>query len=269
MWRSILLLALALEVFRATGFEVTYPHKGDVVSIYDGLTTTWTYNSSDSIKEPMEIAFFQISHLEEEISYTVDGVNITAGTYTLRRSFTMADGWYLRYTFGDEMYLSETFQLTLGQPSNASESTTTSTFDRVTTTISTPTMVLTSMDESSTMQVTPTSADVVSTASSTEVAMIDPGSKGGLSMGSKAGIGAGCAAAVILGLMGLYLIYKARKKRSSESAEEKPARAQVLAISELDGASGAPRKYELEGNQGVVKAHELPAQAGISNELPG
>ncbi|OJJ99060.1 hypothetical protein ASPACDRAFT_1856646 [Aspergillus aculeatus ATCC 16872] len=185
------LLIIALDHF---GFEVTYPHKGDVVSVYDGLATTWTYNSSDSIKEPMEIAFFQISHLEEGICYTVDGVNITAGTYTLQRSFIMADGCH----------------------QTASESTT---FDRVTATISTPTMVVTSMGESSTMQVTPTSADVVSIASSTAVAMADPGSKGGLSTGLKAGIGVGCTAAVILGLMGLYLLYRARKKRSSKSAD--------------------------------------------------
>ncbi|PYH86325.1 hypothetical protein BO82DRAFT_428761 [Aspergillus uvarum CBS 121591] len=268
IWSSILLLTLASEIFRVTAFEVTYPHKDDIVSIYDGLTTTWTYNSTDPIKEPMEIAFFQISHLEEGIDYTVDGVNITAGIYTLQKSFTMADGWYLRYTFGDKMYLSGRFQLTLGQPSNASASTTSSTVGGVTITKSTLSMISTSTGDGSTMQTTATSSSAGSVTSNTAGPTTDPGVSGGLSTGSKAGIGVGCAAAVIIGVAGLYLLYRVKKKRG-ESADETPVSARVAETSELDGGSGARRKYELEGSQGVVKAHELPAQAEISHELPG
>ncbi|RAH87283.1 hypothetical protein BO86DRAFT_394087 [Aspergillus japonicus CBS 114.51] len=259
IWSSILLLTLTSEIFRVTD---------DIVSIYDGLTTTWTYNSTDPIKEPMEIAFFQISHLEEGIDYTVDGKNITAGIYTLQRSFTMADGWYLRYTFGDEMYLSGRFQLTLGQPSNASASSTSPTVGGVTITKSTLNMISTSTGDGSTMQTTAASSSAGSVPSNTAGPTTDPGVSDGLSTGSKAGIGVGCAAAVIIGVAGLYLLYRARKKRG-ESADETPVSTWVAETSELDGGSGARRQYELEGSQGVVKAHELPAQAEISHELPG
>ncbi|KAJ5235463.1 uncharacterized protein N7469_004631 [Penicillium citrinum] len=64
MFKSTFLLVFALNVFQSNG---------DLVNVYNGLITTWSYNSSDSILHPLMIQFIPVSHMEEAPSYVQGG----------------------------------------------------------------------------------------------------------------------------------------------------------------------------------------------------
>jgi hypothetical protein len=99
------------------------------VNIYNGLTTTWTYNSSDSILLPLLIQYVEVSHMEEIVKHTDQNLNTTLGSFTIETTFGLAESYLLRFIYGNKEYESGNFNLTLSELppyANNTQSTTTS-----------------------------------------------------------------------------------------------------------------------------------------------
>jgi hypothetical protein len=63
----------------SSALRITYSQTGGFVNVYNGLATTWTYNSSDSRLLPLLIQYVEASHMEEIVKHTDENLNITLG----------------------------------------------------------------------------------------------------------------------------------------------------------------------------------------------
>ncbi|CAG8359235.1 unnamed protein product [Penicillium salamii] len=290
MLKSISLLGLALNVFESNGkliyptqalyshavltlsfspaFRITYPQKGDLVNVYNGLPTTWSYNSSDSIFLPLLIQFVAASHQEEAPDYTTDELNITLGTYTIQTTFDVADYYLLRFIYGNNAYETRGFDITTSEkPKNASD-TLSATSSLVESTAS-PSVLVHSATESATGTSSLMPSGSGAAAATTEFPKTDEKNDDGLSTGAKVGIGIGCSAAAIIGMLGLLVLYRIKKKNKTipKPPPRPPSVGQIE--TELDGSSAARRIFEMDGKQGAANISELPSHPVPSSELPG
>ncbi|KAF7166706.1 hypothetical protein CNMCM5623_000250 [Aspergillus felis] len=285
---STLLLALALNVFQSNAFEVTYPKKDDLVNVYNGLVTTWSYNSSDSILLPLTIYFVPVSHLDESATYIQDNINITLGRWTIFTSFPVAEAYYLRFIYANNFWETGNFMITTSEQStNASDTSSSaspnlySTSHRSSTTLWTTES--TGTGTSSLAQETNRTATVASsltpgtiqalgsggaaTAATNLVSSSNENYDNGLSTGAKAGIGIGCAAAAIIGIVGLLLLYRIKQKGKFPPPE--PPNLPSVNSTKLNGCSDARKIFEADGKHEAANISELPSDPYTRSELPG
>ncbi|OKP09454.1 hypothetical protein PENSUB_5190 [Penicillium subrubescens] len=192
---STLLFALFLNAFQSNAFQITYPKEGDLVNVYNGLVTTWSYNSSDSTLLPLTIQFVAVSHMIESPTYIQDDLNITLET-------TLASG-----------------------------------------------------------------PGAAATAATTHVSTSNENNDDGLSPGAKVGIGIGCAAAAIIGLVGLLLLYRIRKKGKPHPSEA--PNLPSVDSTKLYGSSDTRKIFEADGKYESANMPELPSDHFTRSELPG
>jgi hypothetical protein len=254
-------------------FRITYPQKGDLVNVYNGLPTAWSYNSSDSILLPLLIQFVAASHMEEAPEYITDELNITLGTFTIQTSFSLADYYLLRFIYGNNAYETGSFDITTSeQPKNASD-TSSSTSPLVESTPR-PSVLIPPATESATgasslTQGTKSPSGWEAAAATTEIPKTDENNDDGLNTGAKVGIGIGCSAAAIIGMLSLFILYRIKRK-SKTIPERPPSPPSVGPIEiELDGSSATRKIYEMDGKHGVANLPEPPTHAFPSSELPG
>ncbi|KAJ5890444.1 uncharacterized protein N7473_006672 [Penicillium subrubescens] len=221
MFMSTLLFALFLNAFQSNAFQITYPKEGDLVNVYNGLVTTWSYNSSDSTLLPLTIQFVAVSHMIESPTYIQDDLNITlestgTGTSSLAREFIHS------------------------------------------------TIVTSPLVPETTLASGPGAA---ATAATTHVSTSNENNDDGLSPGAKVGIGIGCAAAAIIGLVGLLLLYRIRKKGKPHPSEA--PNLPSVDSTKLYGSSDTRKIFEADGKYESANMPELPSDHFTRSELPG
>jgi hypothetical protein len=83
------------------------------------------------------------------------------------------------------------------------------------------------------------------------------------------GIGIGCSAAAILGVVGLFILYRIKNK-DKIVPEEPPNPPNVgLMEMELNGSSAARKIFEVDGKNEAANMPELPSHTVPASELPG
>lgn len=287
------LLQSVLTLVFSPAFKITYPNEGDLVNVYNGLITTWSYNSSDSISHALTIQFVPISHMEEIASYTHDDLNITLGSWTIETQFPVADNYYLRFIYANNDWSSGRFKISMSESSkNASDTSSAtssdgptsldgpnisdvpttsespSTWDRSSTTLLVTEATSTGIGASSLMPVTTRALGDghTATAATTQASSSSENSDKGLSTGAKAGIGIGCAAAAIIGIVGLWLLYRIKKKRNISPGP------QILPdpdSTKQNENSTSGEIFEADGKHEAANMAELPSDAYTRSELPG
>lgn len=269
------LLQSVLTLAFLSAFKITYPNKGDLVNVYNGLITTWSYNSSDSILHPLMIQFIPVSHMEEAPSYVQGDLNITLGSWTINTQFPVADDYYLRFIYASKEWPSGRFKITMsGSPKNSSDMSSSASSDRPLTSDRSSTTLLvtestsTGTGTSSLVPVTTRALGPVptATAATAQISSSSENSDEGLSTGAKAGIGIGCAAAAIIGIVSLWLLYRIKKKRSISPGP------QILpnpGSTNLDESNTSGGIFEADGKHEAANMAELPSDTFIRGELPG
>lgn len=245
------------------------------MNVYNGLITTWSYNSSDSISHPLMIQFVPVSHMEEAPSYVQKDLNITLGSWTIETQFPVADDYYLRFIYANKDWSSGRFKITMSEsPKNASDTSSSassdrpSTSDRSSMTLLVTESTSTGTGTSSLVPVTTRALGPVPTvtAATTQVSSSSENSDKGLSTGAKAGIGIGCAAAAIIGIVGLWLLYRIKKKRNISPDP------QILpdpGSTKLGESSTSGGIFEADGKHEAANMAELPSDTYTRGELPG
>ncbi|KAJ6168097.1 hypothetical protein N7497_000940 [Penicillium chrysogenum] len=269
----MLLLALALNVFQSNAFRITYPQKGDLVNVYNGLSTAWSYNSSDSILLPLLIQFVAASHLEEAPDYITDELNITLGTFTIQTSFSLADYYLLRFIYGNNAYETGNFDITMSEhPKNGSDTSSSASFLVGSTprpSILIPPATESATGTSSLVQGPNSPSGSAAAAATTEIPRTDGNNDDGLNTGAKVGIGIGCSAAAIIGMLSLFILYRIKEKNKT-IPERPPSPPSVGLIEiELDGSSATRKIFEMDGKHEAANIPELPTHPFPSSELPG
>ncbi|KAF4173461.1 hypothetical protein CNMCM8694_008454 [Aspergillus lentulus] len=140
------------ESIRVTG-SITYPKKGDLVNVYDGLVTTWSYHSSDSILLPLTIYFVAVSHDDESATYIRDDINIALGKWTISTIFPVAEAYYLRFIYANNFWETGNFRITASEQSTNASDTSSS---------ASPNVYSTSCPSSTTLWTTESTATVAS-----------------------------------------------------------------------------------------------------------
>ncbi|GFF99456.1 hypothetical protein IFM61392_00839 [Aspergillus lentulus] len=134
-------------------FQITYPKKGDLVNVYDGLVTTWSYHSSDSILLPLTIYFVAVSHDDESATYIRDDINIALGKWTISTIFPVAEAYYLRFIYANNFWETGNFRITASEQSTNASDTSSS---------ASPNVYSTSCPSSTTLWTTESTATVAS-----------------------------------------------------------------------------------------------------------
>lgn len=251
-------------------FQITYPKKGDLVNVYNGLVATWSYDSSDSILLPLTIQFVPVSHNHESPTYVQDDLNITMDVWTIVTNFPVADSYYLRFIYANNYWETGSFQITTSEQSkNASDisSSPVPTSHRSSTilwiTESTGT-ITSSLAPGTTPALGPGAA---ATAATTQISTSNEKNDDGLSTGAKVGIGIGCAAAAIIGIVGLLLLYRMKKKGNFHPPEQ--PNLPSVDSTKLNGSSDAQKIFEADGKHEAANMPELPSGHYTRSELPG
>jgi hypothetical protein len=236
-------------------FQITYPKKGDLVNVYDGLVTTWSYNSSDSILLPLTIYFVPITHHGESATYIRNDINITLGKYTIFTTFPVAEAYYLRFIYANNFWETGNFRITTSEQSTNASDTSSS---------ASPSLYSTSP----TLWITESTATVASSLTpGTKVSSSDENYDNGLNTGAKVGIGIGCAAAAIIGIVGFLLLYRIKTKGKFTPPE--PPTLPSANSTKLNGSSDAWKVFEADGKHEAANIPELPPDSYTRSELPG
>lgn len=249
--------------------------------MYNGLVTTWSYNSSDSTLLPLTIQFVAVSHMIESPTYIQDDLNITLGIWTILTNFPVAEGYILRFIYANNYWEIRGFQITTsGQSTNASD-----------TSSSTSSVFLSTSYRSTAIPWIPESTDTetsslgrdsihttraasplvpdgaAATAATTHVSTSNENTDHGLSTGAKVGVGIGCAAAAIIGMVSLLLLYRIGKKGKSHPSE--PPNPPSIDSTELNGSSDTRNIFEADGKYEAANMPELPSDHFTRSELSG
>jgi hypothetical protein len=253
-------------------FKINYPQSGDLVNVYNGLNTMWSYNSSDSILLPLTIQFVAASHREESPAYTSEDLNITIGIFTIETTFTLADHYLLRFIYGNNYYETGHFDLTVSELSKNASERLSSASPLAQSTLLPSILVLpatesTATGTSSLAQETHSPSDSKATANVTETPIRSENSDDDLNTGAKVGIGIGCSAAVIIGMVGFFILRRIRK--SKIGPEEPPSPPNVGLEMELDGSSATRKKFERDAKHGAASMPVLRSLPSPSIELHG
>lgn len=243
------------------------------MNVYNGLTTTWSYNSSDSVLLPLSIQYVAASHQQESPTYIKEDLNITFGTFTIETTFNLADYYLLRFIYGNTEYETGHFEITTSKQSKNASDTSSSASPLAQSTLVPsipvlPTTESTTTGPSSLAQRTHSPSGSEATAAVTQIPSTKENSNDGLNTGAKVGIGIGCSAAVIIGMVGLFIFHRIKKK-SKMDPEEPPSPPSVGLETELDGSSATRKMFELDGKHGVANLPELPSHPSPPSELPG
>jgi hypothetical protein len=265
---------MALTLSFLPAFQITYPKKGDLVNVYNGLPVTWSYNSSDSILFPLTIQFVPISHNDESPTYVRDHLNITLGVWTIHTDFPVADAYDLRLIYANNFWETGSFQVaTSEQSKNASDTSSSDSSNHALTSDSSSTTLLitesTSTGSSSLAQGTTRAlgSGATATTATTRVSSSREDNDNGLSTGPKVGIGIGCAAAAIIGIVGLSLLYRIKKKRNLPPEQQNLSDFDSKNLNERSNSRGV---FEAHGTQEAVNMPELPSDSIYTRgELPG
>lgn len=246
------------------------------MNVYNGLITTWSYNSSDSILHPLTIQFVPVAHMDESPTYVREDLNITLGSWTINTQFPVADDYYLRFIYANNYWSSGRFKITMSESSKNYSDTSSSassdhplTSDRSSTILLVAESTTTGTGTSSLVPVTTRALGPVptATAATDQVSSSSENSDKGLSTGAKAGIGIGCAAAAIIGIVSLWLLYRIKKKRSISPGP------QILpnpGSTKLDESSTSGGIFEADGKHEAANIAELPSDTTFTRgELPG
>ncbi|CAG8190575.1 unnamed protein product [Penicillium olsonii] len=282
MLKSMLLFVLGFIVLRSnvltlnfpSAFRITYPQKGDIVNVYNGLPTAWSYNSSDSILFPLLIQFVAASHMEEAPDYITDELNLTLGTYTIQTTFSLADHYLLRFIYGNNAYETGSFDITMSEvPQNASDDTSSSASHLVRSTPS-PSALIPPATESATGTASPvqeTNSDSGSraAAATSEIPKIGENNHDGLQTGAKVGIGLGCSAAAVVVISSLSVLYWNKKKKTTIPEGPPSLPSDDPGKIELDGNSATRKIFEMDGKNKAENILELPPHPFLPSELPG
>jgi hypothetical protein len=251
-------------------FQITYPKKGDLVNVYDGLVTTWSYNSSDSILLPLTIYFVPITHHDESATYIQNDINITLGIYTISTTFPVAEAYYLRFIYANNFWETGNFRITTSEQSTNASDTSSSASPNLYST--SPTLWITESTATGASSLTPGTIQALgsggaATAATNQVSSSDENYDNGLNTGAKVGIGIGCAAAAIIGIVGLLLLYRIKKKGKFPPPE--PPNLPSVNSTKLNGSSDARKIFEVDGKHEAANIPELPSDCYTRSELPG
>jgi hypothetical protein len=211
-----------------------------------------------------------VSHNEEFPTYVRDDLNITLDVWTIVTDFPLADSYYLRFIYANNYWETGRFQITTSEQSrNASD---TSSYPVPTSHRSSTTLWITESTGTRTSSLAPGTTPVMSpgaaaTAATTQVSTSNEINDDGLSTGAKVRIGIGCAAAAIIGLVGLLLLYRMKKKGKLHPSDQ-PCLPSVNSTN-LDGSSDAQKIFEADGKHEAANMPELPSGHYTRSELPG
>jgi hypothetical protein len=257
-----------------SAFQITYPKKGDLVNVYNGLVATWSYNSSDSILLPLEIQFVTLSHNEEFPKYIQDNLNITLKVWTILTDFPVADAYKLRFIYANNFWETGSFQITTSEQSKNASDTSSSISPNLASTShrSSTTLWIIESTSTGTSFLAPGTTPgfgpgATATAATTQVSSSGENNNYGLSTGAKVGIGIGCAAAAIIGIVGLLLLYRIKKKNIIHPPE--PPNLPSVDSTKLNGSSNSQKIFEADGKHEAANIPELPSDHYTRSELPG
>jgi hypothetical protein len=257
-------------------FQITYPKKGDLVYVYDGLTTTWSYNSSDLTVFPLMIQFVPIYNMQETPTYVQKDLNITLGEWTIDINFPLAEAYDLRFIYANNDWETGRFQITMTEMStNASDTSSSGSSDRHSTSGHSSTTLSTteSTGTGTSFLVQGTTRalgwEATATAATAQVSSSSDNYDRGLSTGAKVGIGIGCAVAVIMGIVGLSVLYRIKKKGNFQVPPEPQDSPDFGSKNPNESDSSQNILFEADGKHEATNMSELPSDTFTRSELPG
>jgi hypothetical protein len=224
------------------------------VSIFNGITTTWSYNSTDDITKPLAIIFYQtlMQHtIEDDVG---KNLNITLGTFNFKAPIEVVDVYTLLFRFDNSEYWVDSFNVSTSFSSTTIASRSAS---------STPTSAI-SPHTITMIQMSSHTASITSVwnSSSTEAqsSVHATGLPHGLGKGAVAGVAIGVIVAVAALVGCCIFLYRRVRKRSYLSTQEAAAssldKGSAKRASEIDGKPVIV--FELPGNHAANSSHELP-----------
>ena len=214
------------------------------MSIFNGIDTTWSYNSTDDIAKPLSIQFLQFEGAHTSIKTVGDNLNITRGAYKIKTAVFVAESYGLNFFFDNEIFGVNDLRASFSSDPGGTLSIISATaVTKYTSTISTVQIASHTIDQTSGL---PTgSAQAQEATSETK--------RGGLSRGGKIGTGIGISigTAVIVG----FLILLHRLHRRGIIREPQQDSVPVSIPTEVGGTDLRP---ELDGKP-VRPVSELPS----------
>ncbi|KAJ5207364.1 hypothetical protein N7491_002003 [Penicillium cf. griseofulvum] len=214
--------------------------------------------------------------MEEAPDYTTDDLNITSGTYTIETSFPLADIYLLRFIYGNNACETGPSDITISElPKNASDTSSSTSLveptprPSVLTPLSTGSARGSATGTNSLAQEANSSSGSEAVATATESPKTNENNDDGLNTVAKVGIGIGCSAAAIIGMLGLFILYRFKKKSKIIPEQSSIPPSDVVIKMELDGSSAARRVFEMHGKHEAANLPELPSHPFVSSELPG
>jgi hypothetical protein len=224
----------------------------------------------------------------ESPTYIQDDLNITLGRWTILTNFPVAEGYILRFIYANNYWETRGFQITTSEQSRNASDTSSSTSPVLLSTSYRSTTMLWITESTgtgtsslarefihSTIVTSPlvpettlaSGPGAAATAATTHVSTSNENNDDGLSPGAKVGIGIGCAAAAIIGLVGLLLLYRIRKKGKSHPSEA--PNLPSVDSTKLYGSSDTRKVFEADGKYEAANMPELPSDHFTRSELPG
>lgn len=214
------------------------------MSIFNGIVTRWSYNSTDDITKPLSIEFVQSRGAHTDFAIVGDNLNITRGTYRFKVAAYVAEDYGLNFLFDNEVYGVNGLRVSFSPDDSSTVSINSATAaPSHTSAVSTGQAVSNTTDQS--FGSSTDSAQVHEAASET--------TRGGLSRDAKIGTGIGVSIATVIIAGCLILFYRLHCRRRVRESQQEPF---PVSTPTEDGWSDS--RPELDGKS-VRPVSELPS----------
>ncbi|KAJ5768130.1 hypothetical protein N7533_000713 [Penicillium manginii] len=214
--------------------------------------------------------------MNESPEHVYDDLNITLGELTIDTQFQLAEGYYLRFIYANNYWETGSFQITMtGMSTNTSDTSSSGSSDRHPTSgHSSTTPSTTESTGTGTSFLVPGTtralgSEATATADTGRVSSSNDNYDRGLSTGAKVGIGIGCAVAVIMGIVGLSVLYRVKKKGNFQVPPEPQDSPDFGSKKPNESDSSQNILFEADGKHEATNMSELPSDTFTRSELPG
>lgn len=214
------------------------------MSIFNGIVTTWSYNSTDDIRKPLSIEFVQSRGAHTDFATVGDNLNITCGTYRFKTAVYVAEDYGLNFLFDNEVYGVNGLSVSFSPDTSSTVS------------INSATAASSHTSAVSTGQAASHTTDQSYGSSTDSAPAQDAASEtkgGGLSRDAKIGTGIGVSIATVIIAGCLILFYRLHCRRRVRESQQEPS---PVSTPTEDGWSDS--RPELDGKP-VRPVSELPS----------